>query len=195
MTPACCRIVVLVARPSNNRPMAQEASQTRPRNFSSVHSQREAPRVAEDIYWQRGRAWGKPTGCWKRPIDCAERRVNDVVLGFVETHGRAETVARSATSRRVPLRANSLSRRSARGDGRRRVSSRASPGYAVVDELAHTNAPGSRHNKRFQDVEELIAKRYQRNHRVQHPASGESQPDGAADNRGRDSARPFPILF
>ena len=43
-----------------------------------------------------------------------------------------------------------------RGDGRRRRSSPASPSVALVDELAHTNVPGSRNEKRWQDVEELL---------------------------------------
>ena len=46
--------------------------------------------------------------------------------------------------------------RRARGDGPRR-GARRRPQVVLVDELAHTNAPGSRHPKRYQDVEELLA--------------------------------------
>src|SRR5208282_5215093 len=82
---------------------------------------------------------------------------NDVVLGFVETHGRMETVEQIGDLEQIPLRAIPY-----RGvilhemdlDG---IIAR-NPEYVVVDELPHTNAPGSRHNKRYQDVEELIEK-------------------------------------
>jgi two-component system sensor histidine kinase KdpD len=80
---------------------------------------------------------------------------HDVVLGFVETHGRAETAARIGDLETVPLR--KISYRSAileEMDVDAIVARK--PEFAVVDELAHTNASGSRHNKRYQDVEELL---------------------------------------
>lgn len=79
----------------------------------------------------------------------------DTVIGWVETHGRAETEAlvhglevipprtvehRGATLREFDLDA-ALARR---------------PSLILVDELAHTNAPGARHPKRWQDVQELL---------------------------------------
>ena len=80
----------------------------------------------------------------------------DVVVGFVETHGRLETAAlieglevvprRSIEYRGVQVEEMDLDAILARR-----------PEVAVVDELAHTNAPGSRNRKRWQDVEELIA--------------------------------------
>jgi two-component system sensor histidine kinase KdpD len=79
----------------------------------------------------------------------------DVVVGLVETHGRAETEALLAGLAVLPRR-----RLDYRGvvleeldlDG---LLSRHPP-LALVDELAHTNAPGSRHPKRYQDVLELL---------------------------------------
>jgi two-component system sensor histidine kinase KdpD len=81
---------------------------------------------------------------------------HDVVLGFVETHGRAETAARIGDLEAVPLRKISyrgviLEEMDVDAIVRRK------PEFALVDELAHTNAPGSRHNKRYQDIEELLA--------------------------------------
>ena len=80
----------------------------------------------------------------------------DIVVGVVETHGRAET---AALTRNVEI----LPRRNVDHDGRALTEmdldgllARA-PALALVDELAHTNAPGSRHAKRWQDVEELLA--------------------------------------
>jgi two-component system sensor histidine kinase KdpD len=80
----------------------------------------------------------------------------DVVVGLIETHGRAETAARVSDLELIP---------------RRRVSYRdvlleemdleailaRRPDVVVVDELPHTNAPGSKNEKRWQDVEEIIA--------------------------------------
>src|SRR5882762_8202447 len=79
----------------------------------------------------------------------------DVVVGYVETHRRAETEAKLASLEVIP---------------RRQVEYRGAlvpemdvdavlarrPQLALVDEFAHTNTPGARHPKRYQDVEELL---------------------------------------
>ena len=81
----------------------------------------------------------------------------DVVVGVVETHGRNETEALLDGLEVLPRRAVGLSRARA---GRRWTSMRIlarRPQLALVDELAHSNAPGSRHPKRYMDVEELLA--------------------------------------
>lgn len=79
----------------------------------------------------------------------------DVVVGFVETHGRAETEAQLADLEVVPRR-----RIDYRGVVLEEMDVDAilarTPQLAVVDELAHTNAPGSRHEKRYQDVLEIL---------------------------------------
>ena len=78
-----------------------------------------------------------------------------------------------------------------RGDGPRRASSRAGPQLALVDELAHTNAPGSRHPKRYHDVEELLAAGIDVYTTAQHPAPREPQRRRRADHphpRARDGA-------
>ncbi|MGA2409171.1 MAG: universal stress protein [Candidatus Binataceae bacterium] len=82
---------------------------------------------------------------------------NDVVLGFIETHGRKETVEQIGDLETMPLRAipyRGVTLYEMDLDG---IIAR-NPEYVVVDELPHTNAPGSKHSKRYQDVEELIAK-------------------------------------
>ncbi len=80
----------------------------------------------------------------------------DVAVGWVETHGRSETEAllegleivpgRSYHHRGVELREFDLDAALARH-----------PQLLLVDELAHTNAPGARHTKRWQDIRELLA--------------------------------------
>src|SRR3977135_695074 len=84
------------------------------------------------------------------------RSGSDVVVGVLETHGRAETAALlegleqvasllldgpGASIKEFNLDA-ALARR---------------PALILVDELAHTNAPGARHPKRWQDIDELLA--------------------------------------
>lgn len=86
----------------------------------------------------------------------ARRAGVDIAVGLVETHGRAETAARIAdleviarkriTYKDVVIEEMDLSAILARH-----------PDVVVVDELPHTNAPGSRNVKRWQDVEEILA--------------------------------------
>jgi two-component system sensor histidine kinase KdpD len=80
----------------------------------------------------------------------------DVVVGVVETHGRAETEAlllglEVLPRRRIAYRDQTLEELDLDALIARR------PQIALVDELAHTNAPGSRHPKRYLDVEELLS--------------------------------------
>src|SRR5262245_8559390 len=79
----------------------------------------------------------------------------DLVVGVVETHGRAETEALLAGLEVVPretieYRGHALTEMDLDAILERR------PRLVLVDELAHTNAPGSRHPKRWLDVEELL---------------------------------------
>ncbi len=80
----------------------------------------------------------------------------DVVIGFVETHGRPVTESRIGNleivpQRMVEYRGNRFSEMDVDAVLRRR------PEVALVDELAHTNVPGSgRHSKRWEDVLELL---------------------------------------
>src|SRR6202022_2748932 len=79
----------------------------------------------------------------------------EVVIGVVETHGRKET---EALTEGMPIMPRS--RLEYRGtkleEGDLDAILTGHPGLAVVDWLAHTNAPGSRHPKRYQDVLELL---------------------------------------
>ena len=80
----------------------------------------------------------------------------DVVVGVVETHGRVETEALTRGQEIVPRRAVPYEGRTLHEMDLDAILARA-PRLVLVDELAHTNAPGSRHPKRHQDVEELLA--------------------------------------
>jgi two-component system sensor histidine kinase KdpD len=79
----------------------------------------------------------------------------DIVIGFVETYGRAETDAQIreldiVPRRRIQYRGVVLEEMDLDAIFRRK------PQMCVVDELAHTNAPTSRHEKRYQDVLQLL---------------------------------------
>lgn len=83
-------------------------------------------------------------------------RETDVVVGFVETHGRRHTAEALGELEvipraRVPYRGTVQEEMDLAAVLARR------PRVVLVDELAHTNVPGSRHEKRWQDVEELLA--------------------------------------
>jgi two-component system sensor histidine kinase KdpD len=79
----------------------------------------------------------------------------DVVIGLLETHGREETQALAEAlpvvpPRRVTYRGTDLADMDLPALLRRR------PEVALVDELAHTNAPGLEHEKRYEDIEDLL---------------------------------------
>jgi two-component system sensor histidine kinase KdpD len=79
----------------------------------------------------------------------------DVVIGYLEPHGRAETVAQAdglevVPRRRVAYRDSVLEEMDLPGVLARR------PELALIDELAHTNAPGLEHPKRYEDVEDVL---------------------------------------
>ena len=80
----------------------------------------------------------------------------DVVIGVVETHGRMETEAMADGIARIPLRQIPYRERVLTEFDLDRALER-QPALILVDELAHTNVAGSRHPKRWQDVEELLA--------------------------------------
>lgn len=91
-------------------------------------------------------------------LRAAHQKLNegaDVVIGVVETHGRTETVSLTEglpviQKKRVEYRGTALEEMDLEEILRRR------PELVVVDELAHTNIPGSRHEKRYQDVLEIL---------------------------------------
>src|SRR5215469_12442578 len=83
------------------------------------------------------------------------RKGIDVVLGYIETHGRAETERQVrdleiVPRRKIQYRGVELEEMDVDAILARR------PDVAIVDELAHTNVSGSKHERRYQDAEELV---------------------------------------
>src|SRR5438270_9647443 len=79
----------------------------------------------------------------------------DVAIGIVETHGRAETAEQVGDLEVVPPRTIEYRGVTLREMDLDAIVARR-PTVCLVDELAHTNAPGSRSMKRYHDVEELL---------------------------------------
>ena len=91
-------------------------------------------------------------------LEAAQREFKngrDLVIGYVETHGRKETDALTNGLPVIP-RIHSEHRGLALTEMDLDAVLARHPQLALVDELAHTNAPGSRHPKRWQDVNELL---------------------------------------
>src|ERR1700742_2491127 len=91
-------------------------------------------------------------------VQARARRLDgvDAVIGVVETHGRVETDLltkgiESVPKKRIPYHGRVLAEMDLDAILQRR------PRLVLVDELAHTNAEGSRHPKRYMDVEEILA--------------------------------------
>ncbi len=92
-------------------------------------------------------------------LSAAHRRLReglDVVVGVVETHGRVETEAQLKGLEILPRRMVEYRGRTI-GEMDLDAILKRRPALVLVDELAHTNAEGSRHPKRYLDVEELLA--------------------------------------
>lgn len=92
-------------------------------------------------------------------LDDAHReaeRGRDVVAALIETHGRAETQAKLSGLTQLPRKPVLYQGRVLTEIDLDSLLAR-KPDLALIDELAHTNAEGSRHDKRWQDVEEVLA--------------------------------------
>ncbi len=117
----------------------------------------------EEVRTQRGKLhifFGASAGVGKtftmlNAAQAARRAGVDVVVGVVETHGRTETAAlldglEALPRKLIDYRGGRIEEFDLDGALARK------PALILVDELAHSNAPGSRHPKRWQDVEELL---------------------------------------
>jgi two-component system, OmpR family, sensor histidine kinase KdpD len=79
----------------------------------------------------------------------------DVMIGYLEPHGRAETVAQAAGIETIPRRRVSYRETVLEELDLPAILHRA-PELCLIDELAHTNAPGVEHEKRYEDIEDVL---------------------------------------
>ncbi|MGB9182793.1 MAG: histidine kinase [Solirubrobacteraceae bacterium] len=80
----------------------------------------------------------------------------DVVIGYLEPHGRAETVAQAVGLEQVPRRRLAYRETQLEEMDLAGILNRA-PELCLIDELAHTNVPGAEHEKRWQDIADVLA--------------------------------------
>jgi two-component system sensor histidine kinase KdpD len=80
----------------------------------------------------------------------------DTVVGYLEPHGRAETVAQAEGLEIVPRRELVYRGRTFEEMDLAAILARA-PELCLIDELAHSNAPGAEHEKRYEDVQDILA--------------------------------------
>ncbi|MES2878032.1 MAG: DUF4118 domain-containing protein [Pseudomonadota bacterium] len=125
------------------------------RLLAQIHSDEERARIGKlRIYFGAGAGVGK-TYAMLSAAQREQQAGRDVLVGVIETHGRSETAGllaglKQLPLREVPYRGRTLSEFDLDG------ALAARPAVLLVDELAHSNAEGSRHPKRWQDVQELL---------------------------------------
>lgn len=90
-----------------------------------------------------------------RDAQKAKSEGRDIVVGYLETHKRAETEAQAADLEIIPRKKSKYKNVELEEMDLDAVLER-KPDLVLVDELAHTNVPGSRHPKRYQDVLEIL---------------------------------------
>jgi two-component system sensor histidine kinase KdpD len=133
--------------------VATDTSRPTPEHFLTLIRQQQRGRLK--IYLGFAAGVGKTYEMLQEAHRLKQQGVH-VVIGVVETHGRADTAQLLAGLEAVPRR-----RIEYHGVALEEMDLDAiltgRPSVCLVDELAHTNAPGSRHAKRYQDVEELLA--------------------------------------
>jgi two-component system sensor histidine kinase KdpD len=132
--------------------MAAEVQRPSPEQFLNLIRRQERGRLK--VYLGSSAGVGKTYAMLREGQRLRQQGV-DVVIGFVETHGRIETAEkigelpvvppRTIEYRGVTLREMDVDAILARG-----------PTVCLVDELAHTNTPGSLHPKRHEDVKDLL---------------------------------------
>jgi two-component system sensor histidine kinase KdpD len=120
--------------------------------FLTLVKQRERGRLK--VYIGSSAGTGKTYRMLNEAHDLVRRGI-DVVIGVVETHGRAETAAQIGQleivpRRRIQYRSVTVEEMDLAGIVHRH------PQVVLVDELAHTNVPGSKNGKRWQDVRDLL---------------------------------------
>jgi two-component system sensor histidine kinase KdpD len=132
--------------------MAVEVNRPSPEQFLTLIRRQERGRLK--VYLGPAAGVGKTYAMLREGHRLKQQGV-DVVIGIVETHGRAETAEQIGNLEVIPPRQIEYRGVTLREMDLDAILTRR-PTVCLVDELAHTNAPGSRHPKRYQDVEDLL---------------------------------------
>ncbi len=133
-------------------PSAMKSSSSRPEDFLELVQRSKRGRLK--VYMGFAAGVGK-TYRMLEEAHALQKRGVDIVIGFIETHGRVETEALVAgldviPRKRIEYRGLAIEEMDLDAILARK------PEVVIVDELPHTNVPGSRHTKRYQDVLEIL---------------------------------------
>ena len=109
-------------------------------------------------------------------VDAQElkRQGHDVVIGYFEPHGRADTIAQTSGLETIPRRRIEYRGASFEEMDTDAILQRA-PKITIVDEFPHTNVPGSGRQKRWEDVLVLLEHGIDVSDHHEHPASGKPE--------------------
>jgi two-component system sensor histidine kinase KdpD len=132
--------------------MAVETHRPSPEQFLNLIRRQERGRLK--VYLGSSAGVGKTYAMLREGHRLKQQGV-DVAIGLVETHGRVETAEQVGDLEVIPPRTIEYRGVTLREMDLDAILARR-PTVCLVDELAHTNAPGSRHPKRYQDVEDLL---------------------------------------
>jgi two-component system sensor histidine kinase KdpD len=132
--------------------MAVEQARPSPEQFLTLIRRQERGRLK--VYLGSAAGVGK-TYAMLREGHRLKQQGLDVAIGFVETHGRAETAEQIGDLEVIPPKLIEYRGVTLREMDLDAILARR-PAVCLIDELAHTNAPGSRHPKRYKDVEDLL---------------------------------------
>jgi two-component system, OmpR family, sensor histidine kinase KdpD len=134
--------------------MPSEDGRPNPDALLAAIAAEETPRGHLKVFLGAAPGVGKT---WEMLGQARQRRAQgeDVLAGVIETHGRAETQAQIGDLPELP-RKRILYRNRELEEFDLDAALARRPGVLLVDELAHTNVPGSRHAKRWEDVAELV---------------------------------------
>src|SRR4051794_33515685 len=132
--------------------MATESARPSPEHFLQMIRRQERGRLK--VYLGSSAGVGKTYSMLREGNRLGKQGV-DVVVGIVESHGRVETAEQVGDLEIVPPREVEYRGVTLREMDLDAILARR-PSVCLVDELAHTNVPGSRHPKRHQDVAELL---------------------------------------
>lgn len=132
--------------------MATDTERPSPEQFLSLIRRQERGRLK--VYLGSSAGVGKTYAMLREGQRLKQQGV-DVAVGLVETHGRVETAEQVEGLEVVPPRTIEYRGVTLREMDLDAILARR-PTVCLVDELAHTNAPGSRHPKRYQDVDDLL---------------------------------------
>lgn len=146
-------VLNLIVQENIEEPMSQVLD-TRPKPESLLAKQYQQRRARLRIYIGAAPGVGK-TYQMLEDAHQLKKQGLDLVVGFIEPHGRADTEALIGSLEHAPLRRIEYRGVTLEEMDVDAVISRM-PQIAVVDELAHTNAPGSKNRKRYEDVLEIL---------------------------------------